>query len=67
MTIVSSLDYSLLVEDAGEGSVSFVVKSDRYCMTVNEDSGFATIRKRLTEPMDNAKSSFVSPCAPNHV
>ena len=63
---MASLDYSVLVDDADERSVSFVVDSDRYCMTVSEDSGFATIRKKLTEPMDSARSTFVSPSISVH-
>lgn len=58
---MSSLSYSLYLESSDMEYIHFIIESDRYCMTVDEEAGFELIRNRLSEPINNAASSFVLP------
>ena len=64
--LVSSLSYSVSLENSETESMYLIVESDRYCMTVDEEAGFELIRNRLSEPVNNAASSFVLIPIPNH-
>ena len=63
---MSSLSYSVSLENSETESMHFIVESDRYCMTVDEEAGFELIRNRLSEPINNAASSFVLTTIPDH-
>ena len=56
----------MFLENSETESMHLIVESDRYCMTVDEEAGFELIRNRLSEPVNNAASSFVLIPIPNH-